>query len=305
MKMFDLHCDTAGECYSKSFDLKSNNLHISLDKAQYLEKYCQLFAIWLADTFSENEAMDYFNSATDNFENEVSKNSSVLKMCTDKTMLSCKEISATLTVENGKLLANDLDNLDYIYSRGVRLMTLTWNAHNCIGNGAFSEDLSGLTGFGKAVVKKMNEIDMIVDVSHLNDNGFSDVAKIANSPFVASHSNCRSVCNHPRNLTDTQIEFICQSKGLIGLNFSKGFISENGGNYFEKLLEHIYHILDLGGEDVVCLGADFDGTDVPDNLNGIEYMPGFYDFLSRSHLGKELTDKIFFENAYNYFTKQM
>lgn len=305
MKLFDLHCDTAGECYIKGVDLKSNNMHISLDRAGYLEKYCQLFAIWIADTFTESEAMDYFNSAAENFKSQISVNSDVIDLLESKFDFDSKKITGILTVENGKLLANDLSTLDYLKSKGVRLITLTWNDKNCIGNGAFSEDLSGLTDFGKSVVRKMNDVGVVVDVSHLNDNGFAHVAKIANAPFVASHSNCRSLCNHKRNLTDAQIKIICENKGLIGLNFSKSFISESEEKPFEKLLEHIHHILELGGEDVVCLGADFDGTDVPERLNGIHFIPGFYNFLADSDLGKKLTDKIFFENAYNYFTKQM
>lgn len=305
MKLFDLHCDTAGECYSKGHELKSNHMHISLEKAGYLEKYCQLFAIWLADTLTEKQSMEYFNGATENFKNQISKNSEIIELFKERNDLDSKKITGILTVENGKLLANDLSNLDYVYSNGVRLMTLTWNEKNCIGNGAFSGDLSGLTDFGKSVVRKMNDIGMIVDVSHLNDNGFGDVAKIANAPFVASHSNCRSLCNHKRNLMDSQIKIICENRGLIGLNFSKSFISESEQKPFEKLLGHVHRILELGGEDVVCLGADFDGTDVPEQLNGIGFMSGFYDFLSNSDLGRKLTDKIFFKNAYNYFTKQL
>lgn len=307
MKLFDTHCDTAVRCYNNfkkdgtKTPLRDNNFHISLKQADEMEQYTQLFAIWDDDSMEPDEGFSFFQAVYENFLEEVRKNSSQMGLCKTADELAAKQVTALLTVENGKLLGGDLDRLAYLYDCGVRLMTLVWNGSNCIGNGVFAEDTAGLTGFGREAVRAMNKMGMVVDVSHLNDAGFYDVARAVDAPFIASHSNSRSVCGHPRNLMDEQIKIICQSGGLIGLNFGEKFIADKTENTYEQLMRHIYHILDLGGENALCFGADFDGTDVPPALNGLMTMENLYDYMKNTDLGAALTDKIFYENAFQYF----
>lgn len=314
MKLFDTHCDTAVRCYNgfggregdvNGTPLLDNTFHISLKKAEYLAQYTQLFAIWDDDAMEPDEGFRFFKDALAFFHGELEKNSDRIALCRRGADLDSAKNIAILAVENGKLLNGDMARLHFLYEQGVRLMTLTWNQSNCIGHGAFSGMAEGLTAFGRAVIKEMNRMKMTVDVSHLNDAGFFDVACTATAPFIASHSNCRAVCNHPRNLTDEQIREICGNGGLIGLNFGGKFISETSGDAYTGLMRHVYHILNLGGEDCLCFGADFDGTDVPEQLNGITAMQALYDFMSQTDLGAALTDKIFYQNAFHYFQNML
>lgn len=311
MKLFDTHCDTAVRCYNnfqkdgQKTALYENDFHISLKKAAFLEQYTQLFAIWDDDVMEAEDCFRFFREVYNNFLEELAKNSDCTGLCKTAADLEHKQNTAILAVENGKLLNGQADRLHYLYDCGVRLMTLVWNGMNCIGNGVFAADKSGLTQFGRRCIRIMNDLGMVVDVSHLNDAGFYDVAGIAQAPFIASHSNCRAVCAHPRNLTDDQIQIICKSGGLIGLNFGVKFISDMPGETYPQLMRHVYHILELGGEDALCFGADFDGTDVPVELNGLSHMEGLYHFMKNTDLGQSLTDKIFYENAFQFFKNML
>lgn len=305
MKYFDLHCDTVGRCFDEKKPLKNNDFHISIEKANAFENYSQVFAIWLRDELSNEEAYEYFLSARQNALNEFDKNKDIINLCSDVSAFSDKKSNAVFSVENSKLLDNSLQRIDEIYALGVRLMTLTWNAENCLASGVGSGSDDGLKPFGKQAVRKMNEKKIAVDVSHLNDAGFYDVAKTAQAPFLASHSNARSVCGHARNLTDDMIKIISSNGGIIGLNLSVNFLSDDGKAGLSDILAHVNYILNIGGEEVLALGADYDGTDVPIELSTFDKIPILYDFLSKNGLGKSLCDKIFYKNAFNYFTNRL
>ena len=153
---------------------------------------------------------------------------------------------AILSVEGGSAAAGSLDNIRSMYRDGVRLMTLTWNAENELGHGVWSPEGGGLSPFGKEAVALMNRLGMIVDVSHLSDAGFADVAKISENPFVASHSCSRALCPHRRNLTDEMFSVIRDRGGLVGINFCREFLD----HCFELLGPYIKscHIKDIALE---------------------------------------------------------
>lgn len=190
------------------------------------------------------------------------------------------KISALLTTEEGGILQGQPERLDTLYKEGVRMMTLTWNYENELGHpnrlpaGVDSDYRNffrfrpavndGLTSFGKEIVKRMQETGILVDVSHLSDGGFYDVAELVTGPFVASHSNARSLCGAGRNLTDDMIRIIGEHGGLIGLNFCPSFLDEQDTPEkcyasLEALSRHARHIMDVGGSEVIALGTDFDG----------------------------------------------
>lgn len=190
------------------------------------------------------------------------------------------EVNALLTVENGAVIGNDLRDLDALYQRGVRMMTLIWNERNGLGfpngRGAVEgvavrarERERGLTAFGVEAVERMNELGVIVDVSHGSDKLLSDVAAISKKPFVASHSNAQSAYDCSRNLTDEQIRIIADCGGVVGLNFCPYFLAEQNTAEVQReaMLRHIRAILNAGGEEVLALGSDFDG--IPPNA----YLP--------------------------------
>ena len=170
-------------------------------------------------------------------------------------------ISALLTLEDGAVI-KALPDVDALYEKGVRMVALTWNFPNTLGfpNSENREDMAkGLTGLGRAVVSRMQELGMVVDVSHLSDGGFEDVAALAEKPFVASHSNARAVTNHPRNLTDGMLRALAARGGAAGLNFYSLFTGEGSHTTMEGLLRHALHIRKVAGIEALCLGSDFDG----------------------------------------------
>ena len=177
------------------------------------------------------------------------------------------KLSAFLTLEDGRAVEGSLERLRWFYGQGVRLITLTWNFPNCFGNPNSGDEEKmklGLTQFGQEAVREMNRLGMLVDVSHLSDGGFWDVARISKKPFVASHSNCRALTDHPRNLTDEMIRALAEHGGVAGLNFAPEFVAGDGQGRIssvERLCLHAQHLLKTGGEDVVAIGTDFDGIE--------------------------------------------
>jgi len=163
----------------------------------------------------------------------------------------------------------------------------------------------GLSAFGRDAVALMNELDMIVDVSHLSDEGFADVAEICRKPFVASHSCSRKLCGHPRNLTDEMFVTICRAGGLVGINYSRGFLVPDGCTTMYDVIRHAEHFLSLGGENVVCMGSDFDGTDMPDGISGVESIGSLYELFLKHNYSESLVRKIFWDNAHGFMRKAL
>ncbi|MDR3552657.1 MAG: membrane dipeptidase, partial [Clostridia bacterium] len=182
--------------------------------------------------------------------------------------------------------------------------------------GAGCHAKGGLTAFGRALVGEMARLRFIIDVSHLSDQGFDDVAACTDVPFIASHSNARAVCGSARNLTDAQFCEIVRRGGLAGLNFYPEFINSRKKTVYEDILYHVEHFLELGGEDALAIGADFDGAVVPTgaaaagyralpyNLHGIEDMETVYNFLL-GYYPEPVVDKIFFANACRFFKRYL
>ena len=308
MKFFDLHCDTIGECYQVNEPLNENSLHISLKKAACLSGWCQTFAIWMPDELRGQAAIEYFDKVYAYFLNQIQENEESISFCKSaediRNAAEHKKCAAILSVEGGGAAAGSLDRIKYMYDCGVRMMTLTWNGSCELGNGSGVQDAKGLTDFGKETVKLMEQIGMIVDVSHLSDKGFYDVAKITSKPFVATHSNSRAVWNHVRNLTDEEFDIINFRGGLVGINLFKDFLCEScDTNGAETVLKHIGHFLERGGENVLSFGSDFDGAQMPDDLDGIEKIPVLYEYLLKNGLEHRTADKIFYQNAYDFFQR--
>ena len=225
----------------------------------------------------------------------------------DKNALSGR-ISAVMSVEDGRNIGGDLSMLSLYHRLGVRMITLTWNYPNCFGypNSPGGKKPSrvergrGLTDFGKEAVEEMNRLGILIDVSHLSDGGFFDVAERTGKPFVASHSNCRALCDHPRNLTDEMIRTIALKGGIIGLNQNPPFLRPRARrSHFEDLIAHLKHMRDAGGIDCVALGSDFDGCSrrVRMCMKGPQQYPKLAGLLRKNGFSREETEKIFYKNA--------
>jgi membrane dipeptidase len=158
----------------------------------------------------------------------------------------------------------------------------------------------GLKPFGKDAVRRMNELGMVVDVSHLSDGGFYDVAALSQKPFVASHSNCRALCPHPRNLTDDMIRILADKGGIAGLNFGPQFLNADPArteSTVERISAHARHFINIGGSECVALGSDFDGITGNLEVGTVEKMPLLFDQFSRDGLSDAVIEKIAWKNA--------
>jgi membrane dipeptidase len=234
-------------------------------------------------------------------------------------------MSAILTLEEGGIIEGSLEKLEEVYSWGVRMMTLTWNYENEIGypNINYGDGLEkvdrknknewlkphlvnteekGLKPFGIQVVKKMNELGMIIDVSHGSDALFYDVIKYSSKPIVASHSNSRSVYNHKRNLTDDMIRALAKNGGVIGINYCPEFVSKKRKtSQIPDLVKHINHIREVGGIDVIALGSDFDGIDTPVGMSDCTKTLELKEALIEAGYSPKDIKKIFHDNFLRVF----
>ncbi|UOF89425.1 dipeptidase [Fodinisporobacter ferrooxydans] len=178
-----------------------------------------------------------------------------------------------LSIEGAQCLQGDIRMLHILYRLGVRAVGLTWNHANDIADGVGEPRGAGLSKFGRAVVAEMNRLGMIVDVSHLSERGFWDVAEQSTKPFIASHSNCKAVFPHRRNLTDDQIHAIIAKSGTVGMTFVPDFITD-GPATVDDIIRHIDHVLSLGGQKSIAFGSDFDGiTETMVDLKRAKYFP--------------------------------
>ena len=225
------------------------------------------------------------------------------------------KISAVLTVEDGGVLNGDMDRLDTLYHSGVRLMTLMWNHENCLGhpNSPKASDMwQGLKPFGRQVVERMGELRMIVDISHASDGTARDALECARGPVVASHSNCRALCPHPRNLTDEMLRALGEKGGVAGLNFYSEFLRKgrgiqadsqmNAGRMasVEDIADHAVWMIRKAGEDAVALGTDFDGFEpasLPEGIRGVEDIEKVWDAMRKKGITPRQLDKIAYGNV--------
>lgn len=286
MKLFDLHCDTLYKATTQNKELKHNDLYIDLDRGKVYKKWAQCFAVWIPDDLNTNDSRQLFKKCYNKF------------LCEIKPMQD-KEFNPILTVENLKLIGKDINYLDYLSNCGVKIATLTWNDKNSIGGGSSTKE--GISSFGKDVVKKMERLNMIIDISHASEKLFWDVYENSSKPIIATHSNSKEICNNIRNLTDKQIKSIIDRNGLIGINLHKPFISTKKNPSFKDLLKHIDKMLSLGAEDCLSLGTDFDGADIIDEIKGIEDTDLLINYLLQHNYSERIVEKIFFDNTHAFF----
>ena len=302
--VFDLHCDTITECYKRGVGLSHPDLDFSLSKLPEGYHICQCMAVFIPDNLRGQGAVRFFDQVAAFFRGQLAEHHEQMALVEDTAgiihLLDGKRFAAMLTVEGGAVLAGEVNRVEALHKEGVRMMTLTWNGANEICGGAATDQ--GFTSFGRQVVAEMENRRMVVDVSHLSDTGFWELCHFAKRPFVASHSNSRAVCDHRRNLTDGMFGEIRDRGGLVGVNYYDAFIREGGGSSdISDLLRHIHHFLELGGENTLALGSDFDGAGMPPYLKGLQCIRPFREALLESGLSVATVKKLFFENARRFF----
>lgn len=316
LNTIDLHCDTITRDVIKEKGLYSNDLHIDLKKMSKGEYLMQCFAIFLPLIRIE-KPFETTKKYIEIFKEQMKINDNIISQVYYYQDLmnnkSVNKMSALLTLEEGGLIEDKLENLEYYHEQGVRMITLTWNFPNLIGSPNFTfkrgeepnmlvpNTKDGLTPFGIEVVKKMNELGIIIDVSHLSDAGFWDCIKYSKKPIVASHSNARSVCPIVRNLTDDMIRALAKNKGVMGINYCPEFISDSKENQIPDIIKHINHIKEVGGIDVICLGSDFDGIDTPNGMSDCSKTLELKEALIKEGYTQHEINKIFHLNFLRVF----
>lgn len=302
MKLIDLHCDTILKCVDSKGEVKlaKNDLCIDIQKLKKAGSLAQFFAMYV-DLENDAEPMDRCLDMIDTFYNEIEENSTDIAFAGSIADMeknrSEGKISAFLTVEEGGAIEGKLQNLRNLYRLGVRLITLTWNYPNCIGypNFEWEHKDKGLTAFGEEVVTEMNRLGMIIDVSHLSDKGFYDVARLSEKPFVASHSDARVIEGHSRNLTDDMLKVLTEKGGVTGINLEPIFLGNEGT--LEDMTNQIKHMRKVAGIDVVAIGTDFDGTSPLTVIKDIGEMGILSDALKKAGFTSGDIDKIMYKNA--------
>ncbi len=297
MELFDLHCDTVYECEAQGVSLKENALHLDMRRGSRYAPWLQVLAVWMPDTLRGEAAFARCMAVIDYAHREAGEDLYLVQRAAD---LSRKAAClGLLAVEGGSALAGDIRKVAALAARGVRVLTLTWNGSNELGHGSLSGCADGLTPFGKQVVAACEANRITVDVSHLNEAGFWDVAEGATRPYIASHSGLSGVHPHPRNLTDAQLAQLCRCGGLVGINFCKEHLGEQSP---DGIYRHLEYGLSRGGEKVLALGGDLDGTALPETFGGVAFYEALADYLAQKGYSQALIRRIFFQNALNFFS---
>lgn len=310
MKYIDFHCDTL-LMYRKGNAAEGlyRNEH-SVDFVRMQQGGCaaQFFATFMPPRtrMPESEDEPFRQALYDGLMNEIQAHADMIAFARNYEEYAANQakglMSAFLTFEDGRMVNGSHEQLEAYYQLGYRLISFTWNSANCFGypNSSDPQEMQkGLTPFGFEAVEHMNQLGMIIDVSHLSDGGFFDVANTTKKPFVASHSNARSVCSAVRNLTDNMIRSLSNRGGITGINFCKDFLGtpDFGKDYIYQAVRQMKYLVKVGGEDFVGLGSDFDGIDPYSDFKDCTVMPRLADCMKKEGFSHTQIEKIFFKNV--------
>ncbi len=278
LKIFDLHCDTFSELFDRRLSFENNVTAINSNELLQFEEAVISFAVFLHPEISDS-----------------------LKRYTDvisygRKCLETAGVKNILSVEGG--VPNfDVKNIERLYRDGVRTVSLTWNYDNPFGSGALGD--GGLTALGRQAVSEFNRFNMVTDLSHLNRKTFFEAIDVAEAA-VSTHSGVNSIVKHPRNLTDRQLTLIKEKNGIVGLCVYTAFIGENP---FEGFYKAVMHCLDLGLENNIALGTDFDGAVMHPKLSRASQLIALFEYLVEKGVEKSVCEKIFFENSKHFYNR--
>ena len=303
MKYIDFHCDTITELHDhpEKGSLLKNSLYVDLEKLKKGGCFIQDFALWV-DKKETPDVWKRYENLLGTFRREMEAWHRLI--CPIRCREDLREaeeegkIGALLSVEGGEAAGGSVEKLEHMYKDGVRLMTLTWNYPNEIG---FPNGMEGgITKKGREMVEAMESLHMIVDTSHLNDEGTREILMTCHVAPMASHSDARAVTGHRRNLPDDLIRLFGEKGGLIGLNFANHFTGAEDVTTLDSIVRHARHIRDVGGIDVLALGSDFDGIEPKLELKDASEMGRLAEALKKGGFKEEEIEKIFWWNGERY-----
>ena len=325
--IIDMHCDTiSGILLAKSREeevtLRENEMSVDLRKLKAGGYLCQNFALFthLDSVVKKGEdPLEHALLLSDTMDKEMLANADLIRPVVTGTDLekNLKEgiLCGLKTIEEGAVYEGKVENLELLYERGVRMSTLTWNFENELAfpNKMFVDDNgvlhaspdreNGLKPAGFAMVEAMENLGVIIDVSHLNDAGIFDIFQTVKkeTPVIASHSNARAICNVPRNLSDEMLRLIAEHGGICGINFAYDFISEEKSETqlttIDGMIAHMKHIRNVAGIDAIGFGSDFDGIGNPVEVKNAAGMQQIADKMSLAGFTTDEIEKVYYQNA--------
>lgn len=306
--VFDLHCDTAlrllGDDVNQAGSLNQNAGHIDLTRAEKLPGYCQCFACFTTPYMKDEKwyglsPVVVFEREIATIQREVDKNKKKIGLVYSADDIRANyekgKMSALLTIEGPAGFDFDPELLEPMLQAGFRISTLGWNESNALTGS--NQTGGGLTDLGRAYVRNAQDLGILVDVSHISDEGFWDIMKITQAPVIASHSNSRAVCGHARNLTDDMFRAIRDSGGVAGINQFAEFLGEKPT--MDTICDHIFHFLEMDPEcRHIALGGDLDGCDaLAEGFEGVQSYPALANRLLERGLTEEMVMNIYWNNA--------
>lgn len=309
MKYYDCHADTLTEI-PVSETLMKNTCNLDLTRVRsFADTYTQIFAIWKDQAQVLESHMDTEEVFWQLYQRALLlllEQSAYVRWCRNASDMqeahAQGQAAVFLAVEDLSLMGSLAGQMQKL---GFRFAMLTWNYENTYGCGAVTNQSMGLTQEGRERVKELLSQQIILDISHLSDQGAEDVFHLTDGPVIASHSNVRDVCAHPRNLKKEQIQELIRRNGLMGLNFYREFTGDQP--VFTDLLRHIDAVLMLGGENILALGGDLDGcgNQFVQGIEGVQSMPHLRAVLEQEGFGTEVTEKIFWKNAERFLIQNV
>ena len=310
--IIDMHCDTLLRCLRGESLAAMDGSHIDLEKLRTGGSLVQCLALFITTNgdqahygLGNKTPYEVYRAMLEVFQTQMKENRERIEQVFTSSQIEAgigkDKLMALLTVEDAAPLEGKYERIDEFFNDGVRIMSLTWNYENCLAwpNDAnpILNNTRGLKPFGYCAVERMNELGMLIDVSHLSDRGFWDVASASKKPFVASHSCARRLCSHQRNLTDDQLRALAECGGIVGINFCGEFL-ENGNRVsssIESVLRHMQYIKNIAGADTLAWGSDYDGIGEKLEWKDFTGMPVLTDAMSACFTDDEI-EKICYKN---------
>ena len=297
---FDCHCDTISRVMTEGGSLRKNGFHTDLERLHKFAPCAQVFAV-CAETL--DRPVEKADAMLRRLSQEIEENSDIVTLCLNfhdiKKAAESGKVAVFISIEG----CEQISSLESAYQDGVRVLHPTWNFDNELCGAAMGSG-KGLTEKGRAFVKKAQHMGFALDMSHISERGFWDTLEACEKPVIAGHSNAKSLCNVPRNLTDEQFDALVTIGGGAGINLYPEFLGL--GKDINALIAHIEHFLSLGGERSVFLGCDFDGIDsTPTGLDGVQKLDKLYNELLNRNYPEALVRALFWDNLYDIMEKML
>lgn len=297
---FDGHCDTISRCEQTGERLLQNSGHVDWMRGGAFAAYAQIFALFFDAGQTSGALFPIAERQYARLMREIAENQARVAFCRTaaevRRAAKAGKLAALLGIEGAELLDCNIEHIPTVAAWGARYVTLTWNYANLLSGSNRQCTHCGLSDSGRAFVRALYRCGVLPDVSHLSDAGFWDLVAMGLGPVIATHSNSRAVCAHPRNLTDDMFRAIAETGGVVGINFFQAFVG-GAERSFEPLLRHVDHFLELGGENTLCFGGDLDGCDhLCGGMQGLQSVPALYDAFRAHGYDDALLNRLFFEN---------